>query len=404
MRLGRPAVLLAALFATALALRPQIVGIGPLLPEIQEDLDVSHAVAGLLATIPVLCMGLFAPPAPYLLGLLGSRIAIFASIGLIGMAGIARALAPGAVGVILLTIPVGIGIGLAGALMPVAVKERFSHRPAFATGIYATGINAGSTLAAALAVPIAAVAGGWRASLVAFSAVTVALALLWLWQTRGGTPHRRSGVRPPRLPVGSAVAWTLVALFALLATSFYGLNSWLPDAYVERGWSTGSAGALTAVLNGAGLVGGLGVAVIADRWGSRRLYLGVLAAAQFGTMLGVILAPGGAWAWVALLGFAIGATFSLVMTLPLDVAGDPAGVGAAAALMLGAGYTLGALSPFALGAVRDAAGSFTASLWVIVGAAGAFALLSATLTRERLHHGVKLPAERAPEVGRATTP
>ena len=50
----------------------------------------------------------------------------------------------GGVGVILLTIPVGIGIGLAGALMPVAVKERFPDRPAFATGIYATGINTGS--------------------------------------------------------------------------------------------------------------------------------------------------------------------------------------------------------------------------------------------------------------------
>ena len=53
---------LAALFLGALALRPQLVGVGPLLPEIDDDLDVSHAVAGLLGTIPVLCMGLFAPP------------------------------------------------------------------------------------------------------------------------------------------------------------------------------------------------------------------------------------------------------------------------------------------------------------------------------------------------------
>jgi cyanate permease len=40
--------LLAALFLGALALRPQLVGVGPLLPEIDDDLDVSHAVAGLL--------------------------------------------------------------------------------------------------------------------------------------------------------------------------------------------------------------------------------------------------------------------------------------------------------------------------------------------------------------------
>lgn len=53
-----------ALFASALALRPQVIGVGPLIPEIQVDLDISHTEAGLLGTLPVLCMGLFAPPAP----------------------------------------------------------------------------------------------------------------------------------------------------------------------------------------------------------------------------------------------------------------------------------------------------------------------------------------------------
>ncbi len=32
--------------------------------------------------------------------------------------------------------------------------------------------------------------------------------------------------------------------------------------------------------------------------------------------------------------------------------------------MLGAGYTIGALSPFVLGVVRDATGSFTGALWL----------------------------------------
>jgi CP family cyanate transporter-like MFS transporter len=385
----RPALgLLVALFAAAIALRPEIVGVGPLLPDIQADLGISHAVAGLLATIPVLCMGLFAPPAPYLLERVGSRTAIFAAIALIGVAGIARALAPGAVAVILLTFPVGIGIGLAGALMPVAVKERFAHKPAFATGIYTTGINVGSALAAALAVPIAS-AGSWRDALLAFSVATVAIAAVWLWQTRGGPRHVRGTFRPPRLPISSPVAWTLVAMFALLATGFYGLTAWLPDSYVERGWGEGSAGALLAVFNVASIPGGLAIATLADRHGSRRLYLVVLAALQVGSLLGILLVPEGGFAWVTLYGFANGGLFSLIMTLPLDVADDPAGVGAAAALMLGAGYTLGALSPLALGVVRDATGSFTGSLWLVLGTIVAFLALGATLTRERLHRGVR---------------
>jgi MFS transporter, CP family, cyanate transporter len=381
--------LLLALFLGALALRPQIVGIGPLLPEIQDDLDISHAVAGLLGTIPVLCMGLFAPPAPYVLQWLGSRMAIFAAIVLIGLAGIGRALAPGAVGVILLTFPVGIGIGIAGALLPVAVKERFAHRPAFATGVYATGINTGSALSAALAVPVAAIAGGWRGSLVAFSAITVGLAGAWFWQTRRAESRRAARVQPPRLPLRNPIAWTLVAMFALLATGFYGLNSWLPDSYVERGWSEESAGALLAVLNIASIPGGLMIAALADRRGSRRFYLVLLGSLQVAAMLGVLLVPGGGWLWALAFGISNGGLFSLIMTLPLDVADTPAGVGAAAALMLGGGYTLGALSPLALGAVRDATGSFTASLWLLLGTISAFAILSATLTRERLHRGVR---------------
>src|SRR4051794_10261767 len=187
----RRAPLLVALFLAAVTLRPQLVGVGALLPSIQHDLGVSHAVAGLLGTIPVLCMGLFAPPAPFLSRRIGSRAAIASCLALVAVFGVARTLVPSALGVILLTVPVGIGMGLAGALMPVAVKERFAHRPAFATGIYATGINVGAALSSALAFPIAAALGSWRWSLFIFSVTTGALVVAWLASTRHQPPHRR---------------------------------------------------------------------------------------------------------------------------------------------------------------------------------------------------------------------
>jgi cyanate permease len=64
------------------------------------------------------------------------------------------------------------------------------------------------------------------------------------------------------------------------------------------------------------------------------------------------------------------------MTVPLDLEQDAARVGALVGMMLGGGYTIGAVSPFILGALRDATGSFTASLWLI---AGFSALLLATV-------------------------
>jgi CP family cyanate transporter-like MFS transporter len=383
--------LLAGLFLAGLALRPQIVGVGPLIPSIQDDLDISHAVAGLLGTIPVLCMGVFALPAPALTRRYGSRLAIAACLALIGVFGVARAAAPGAAAVIALTFGVGLGLGFAQALMPVAVKERFSSRPAFATGIYVLGINIGSALSSALAVPIADAAGGWRWSLAVFSGVTVALVAAWGWLTRAEPPHRRPDVAHVRLPWRNGLAWTLVAIFGSMACLFYGLNSWLPDAYVERGWSEGKAGALLAVLNIAALVTTIIVPSLADRRGSRRAYLVVFSALLAVSCGGFAAAPGGAWAWATIAGLCTGAMFPLVMTLPVDVGRRPAEVGAVAGMMLGVGYTIGAVAPLALGAARDLTGSYTTTLWLVAASGGVLFALCAAMSRERIDRGVTPP-------------
>lgn len=380
--------LLAGLFLAGLALRPQIVGVGPLIPSIQDDLDISHAVAGLLGTIPVLCMGVFALPAPALTRRYGSRLALAACLALIGVFGIARAIVPGAALLIALTFGVGIGLGFAQALMPVAVKERFASRPALATGVYVLGINIGSAVSSALAVPLADAAGGWRWSLAVFSIVTCTLVVAWIVLTRHEPPHRRAEVPHVRLPWRNGLAWTLVATFASMASLFYGLNAWLPDAYVERGWSEGKAGALLAVLNITALVSTLTVPWLADRHGSRRAYLAVFGALVAASCSGFVLLPSGAWAWASVAGVCTGAMFTLVMTLPVDVGRGPAEVGAVAGLMLGVGYTLGAVAPLGLGAARDATGSYTTTLWLIVGLGTVFFALSTAMSRERLHRGV----------------
>ena len=356
---------MAGLFLVALTLRPQIVGIGPLLPAIQDTLQTTHAVVGLLGTIPVLCMGLFAPPAAYVGARLGTRTALACSVLLIGIFGIARAVAPNAALVVLFTWPIGVGMGLAGALVPVAVKENFRIHPAGPTGLYTTGVQLGSALSAAIAVPLAAWYGGWRASLVVFSVVTVGLAGAWLFLTRQAPAHDRPMVRPPRLPWHSRVAWLLVALFSLMAFTYYGINAWLPDSYIERGWSDAAAGSLLAVLNFVAIPAALVVPWLSDRVGTRRSWLLAMATTFALGMAGVVLVPDAAYAWVVALGLANGAMFALVLTLPLDLEDEPAGVGALVGMMLGLGYTIGAVSPFVLGAVRDATESFTASLWII---------------------------------------
>ena len=173
--------LLAALFVASLALRPQLVGVGPLLPEIEADLGVSHAVAGLLSHDPRDLHGRLRPrrgaadrlgePADRDRGVRVRRRGVRAGAGR----------GPGAALVLVLTLPLGVGIAVAGALLPVAVKARFAGQQAFATGVYTTGLSVGAALGAALAVPRADVFGGWRGALAAFSVATVG--------TRGRLAH-----------------------------------------------------------------------------------------------------------------------------------------------------------------------------------------------------------------------
>jgi MFS transporter, CP family, cyanate transporter len=379
----RRAAALAALFLASLALRPQIIGVGPLLPDIQDDLHEPHAVVGLLGTIPVLCMGLFAPLAPYAAGRVGTRAAIGAAVGLIGCFGLARVLAPGVAALLLLTVPVGIGIAIAGALAPVAVKERFPDRPAFATGIYTTGIQGGSAVSAALAIPLADVFGGWRYALGAFSVTACVLLVAWLVLTSAEPSHVRVARRPPRLPWSSLHAWVLVALFGLMGVCYYGINAWLPDSYIERGWSDRTAGALLAVLNLAQLVSSISIPWLSDRRGGRRPFLIALAVVFQLALLGLVLLPGAGFLWALLVGFTIGAMFPLVLTLPLDMEEQPERVGAVVAMMLGVGYLIAGASPFLLGSVRDATGSFTVGLWLIAGAGALYLASSLALLRTR---------------------
>jgi len=220
--------------------------------------------------------------------------------------------------------------------------------------------------------------------------------VLWMWLTRATPDHVRTDVRPLRLPWRNPLAWRLVAAFFFMSFVFYGLNSWLPDVYVERGWSQSSAGGLIAVMNAITIPVGFFVAWAADHIGTRRLWLGAAAVLQTVALVGVVLLPGGGWFWAVLLGVAIGPLFPLTMTLPLDAAERPAEVAALAGMMLGLGYSLSSAGPLLLGAVRDLSGGFAAVLWLLVGFSCALVLVDCSLSPTRLAAGRSSDARPRP--------
>jgi CP family cyanate transporter-like MFS transporter len=382
-----PIAVIAGLFIASLAMRPQILAVGPLLPFIRDDLGLPAGIAGLLTTIPVLCMGLFAPVGPRVAARIGPATTFAVCLTAIVGFGLARALTSDVALLMLTTLGIGIGIGSAGAVPSMIVAQRMPSRPALGTGAYAGGIVAGSTLAAGLAVPLA-VGGDWRHALLLISLLSVVSAVAWFVLVGVGRRDQPTGAVARRLPWGDPTAWLLVVVFGLQSVLFYGVVAWLPNAFVEHGWDEASAGALIGVFNGVGLITTMGLPLVADRLGSRRTQLLVSSVIAVVALAAIIGAPDLAFLWVSILGLALGAVFPLVLTLPLDVTDDPARVGSVAALMLLGGYVLSSLGPVVLGTARDVTGDFGASLWILVGLAVALVGSCLSLSPERLRRGI----------------
>lgn len=66
-----------ALILASLNLRPPITSISPLMSTIQNDLGLSGMTASLLTTLPVLCMGIFAPFSVRLSRRWGTRVLLY---------------------------------------------------------------------------------------------------------------------------------------------------------------------------------------------------------------------------------------------------------------------------------------------------------------------------------------
>ncbi len=378
-----------ALTLVGLTLRTPILVIAPIVGDLQADLGMSHAVAGLLGTIPVLCMGLLAPFGPVLAGSIGPRRGAAVCVAGIAFFGLVRAIAPETSTVLIATFGMGIGMALAGPILSMTVRGRTPGHPAAGTGAYVAGMIIGGSIAAAAVVPLADGLGGWRPAfaVVAGAGAVSLVAWLVLLSPDGG---RRSRPTLPKLPWRRPSAWLLGLVFASQSTLFYGAITWLASAYIERGWSVGEAAGLIAFFNGIGLVASLAVPFFADRFGTRRAQMagaGVLAV--IGSLV-IVLTPGeGAgsaipFAATALLGFGIGVFFPLALTLPVDIAAEPSEAASLTAVMLLGGYMISSVAPVALGFLRDASGSFDAVLWALVGIAVLMVPLGLSLGQGRL--------------------
>ena len=354
----------AAIVLLALNLRTVLASLPPLVANVRTDLGLSAAAACLLTTLPVLCLGAFAPLAPRLAAripierlLVGLALGTAAGAALRGAGTTAGLVAGGFVA--------GTAIALAQAIVPVLVRTRFPGQAGMLTGAFSMALTLGATLAAAAAVPLERALGGeWSASLAAWAAPALLAALVWLPQALrpGTTIGRGGGAALRRAPL----AWSVSVFFGVQSMAFYAGLSWLPSILVDAGRSPEAAGGLLALSAVTQLGPAFLVPLLAARMADQLPLLAATVAAAAAGLAGLLAAPALAPLWVVLIVLGQGGSLGLALILPLLRGGDARTVAALTAMALTVGYLVAAAGPWLLGAVHDAAGNWTLPLIVLI--------------------------------------
>src|SRR6266496_4166434 len=193
----RAGLLAAAILLLASNLRAAITVVGPLVGEIRADEGISHGLAGLITTLPLLAFAALSSLAPRIARRFGIERTLLASMVVLVVGILLRSSGPLAAlfgGTALL----GLAIAAGNVLLPGLIKRDFPDRTGWMTGLYSGAMGVTATVAVALAVPVADRAGlGWRGSLAYWAAPAAVAALVWL-------PLARRSTRPTSPPPGIA--------------------------------------------------------------------------------------------------------------------------------------------------------------------------------------------------------
>ncbi|MFK0295703.1 CynX/NimT family MFS transporter [Streptomyces sp. NPDC090442] len=371
-----PRIVVAGLVLAALNLRPAITSLGALLKEVREGLGMSGTVAGLLTSVPALCFAVFGFAAPRLARRWGPGAVVCAGMVAITVGVVVRPYAGGTPGFLAGSALALAGIAVSNVLLPVVIKTWFPDRVGPMTGVYSMALSLGTSLAAALTVPMTAALGGsWRSGLTVWALLAMLAVLPWLVVLRrrpaAAAPAPGSGApaaaETPIRITSSPTAWALAVFFGLQATAAYITMGWMPQIFRDAGVSAGTAGVLLAVT----MAVGVPLSFVLPRLASRMRHQGplvvVLGVCGLAGYTGLWLAPAaGAWGWALLMGIS-NCAFPLALTMIGMRSASPAGVVKLSAFAQSVGYLISLPGPLLVGTLYQHSGGWGLPIALMVG-------------------------------------
>ncbi len=376
------AALIGVIVVVALNLRPVLTSVGPITALIQESTGLDTPTMGLLASVPVLCMGLGSFVTPRLIRMTGMDNAVLVGLVSLGMFTTVRSFVPGA-GLWAGTVGIGLSIGVLNTVLPPIIKRDFPTRSSTITGIYSATLTLSAGIASGVAVPIAG-ATSWRVATGIWMVFVVLGLISWLWSMgvrgtrvkdgaladgrRGTTTDSGSVARlpsdafvetdpvaqaaredrtssPENLVWRSGLAWTITAFMGAQSLLFYLFVQWLPQIEHSHGISLETAGVHMTLFQVAGLIATLGLTALQGERADQRLAATATALFWAAGLVGMLLAPGGAVVWAMVMGSGSGASFALALSFISTRTRHPVEASQLSGMSQSFGYVIAAFGP-----------------------------------------------------------
>lgn len=365
-------LMVVSIFFIALNMRPAVTAIGPLYNVLLESLHISNTKMSFLTSIPVFCMGIFAPIAVPLQKKLGTKTAITLLIVLLALANGLRFLKESYGLLVVTSFLAGFAIAIIGPMLNAYIKKKFPNRFTTVVGIYSFGIGTGATLSAALTVTLYRhFDGSWTIALGSWSILALSALIMWFLlvqkEERELSRKDEKSEHVIRNPWKSCRAWTILIYFGLQTSLFFSVMSWLVPILQDKGYSLGEASSILTLMSFIQMIGNIVVPILMEKWTSRIAWL---------FALGVLGILGFALLWVGsgtlllmavfIIGIVLSGLFPIGLLLPLDEAETNEEANSWSSMVLSGGFIISAIIPVVIGYCYDITGNHTVTFAIFM--------------------------------------
>ncbi len=336
---------------------------------VQADLNLNNFQGGLLTSVPLVCMGLFALLVNQVQKRFGQRIGIGFMTVWLGIGSLLRFAAHNYGILLISTIIVGSGIAIIGPLVSGYIKRHFPDEANVMVAVYTTSMGIGGFTASALSPALIAFFDSWQYAAGVWGFVAILAATVWMAYTSRSQVDDIDVTQEVEEVIGEEVStgglwrdpilWQLIMLYGIQAANNYSFSTWIQPYALSQGFSAPFGSTLVSLLAIIQTMGNFTIPLFIIRPGRLKawtflcglmVFLGAILMFMRGNQVTMIILS------TFLIGYGGVGIFNIALIIPIRISVTPEKASVSTSLMQTVGYLVAAIAPMLVGMIIDSTG------------------------------------------------